>query len=287
MSLQAWRYPVTLRNGLGAYARYLICRLQDWTTAGPVLVPFVNDMLLLAERRTPEATALRLLVLTDFEAMTFIAHFLRREEYFVDVGAGIGSYTVLAAGSASACVTAFEPQPERLVLLRRNLALNEIAARADCRELALGDFSWKPDVRRVRGRPPRQRDLVRASAAPVALARLDDSRLAGSPVMARIDVGGGELAVLRGAHGMLGNPSLCALVLGSGARASADHLELARTILARHGFVAVSYDPHRRQMLPPKELGGASIYVRLRQVEHVVRRLAQAPRLWIRSDLCI
>jgi len=107
MLMRAWRHPVTRSDRLGAYARYLSWKLHASVVSGPVLVPFVNETLLLAEPLSRETRELSLLVLKDPEAMAFVAHFLRGDEYFVDVGASIGSYAVLAAATeaVSSCVT--------------------------------------------------------------------------------------------------------------------------------------------------------------------------------------
>ena len=152
MLLRAWQHPVTRHGRFGAYARYLAWKISTSIVSGPVLIPFVNETLLLAEPLSRETRELSLLVLKDPEAMAFVAHFLRGDEYFVDVGASIGSYAVLAAATADACVTAFEPEPGRAALLRRNVALNGLGARIDCRELAVAEVPgeleafWRPGM---------------------------------------------------------------------------------------------------------------------------------------------
>jgi FkbM family methyltransferase len=60
---------------------------------------------------------------------------------FVDVGANIGYFTVLAACrvAASGKVFAFEPEPENFSLLRANLAMNGLLRRAEALHAALSD----------------------------------------------------------------------------------------------------------------------------------------------------
>jgi len=41
--------------------------------------------------------------------MGFLLHFLRKDDLFLDVGANIGSYTVLAGGAVGAKSISFEP----------------------------------------------------------------------------------------------------------------------------------------------------------------------------------
>lgn len=290
MLMRAWRHPVTRSDRLGAYLRYFSWNLHASVVNGPVLVPFINDTLLLTERFTREARELSLFVLKDPEVMAFVAHFLRGDEYFVDVGAGIGSYAVLAAAAPGAFVTAFEPEPGRAALLRRNAALNELTARVDCRELAAAEVPGRLEAfwssaRRL----PLPLRMATPECASVAVVRLDDARLAGRPVLARVDVGGDELAVLRGANATLGNPSLCAVIVGADPERTLEEKqpELVRAVLERHGFVPANYDPWQRRLLRLESPRRTVIYVRRSQAEHIVRRLAEAAGIWINASLCI
>lgn len=67
---------------------------------------------------------------------------LPRDGVFVDIGANIGFYTLVAAhrlrGGRGGRVIAFEPNPTTLPRLRRNLALND-AAHVEVNAVALGD----------------------------------------------------------------------------------------------------------------------------------------------------
>ena len=72
--------------------------------------------------------------LNDFEDMSFLVHYLRQDDVFVDVGANIGAYTVLAG----ARTYAFEPIPAALHSLRDNLALNQISGRVSIEPYAAG-----------------------------------------------------------------------------------------------------------------------------------------------------
>src|SRR5712691_2896772 len=77
--------------------------------------------------------------LHEFVEMGFLLHLLRPNDLFLDVGANIGSYTILAAGVCKARAIAFEPDPGAARMLRRNIAINHLNALADVREAALGE----------------------------------------------------------------------------------------------------------------------------------------------------
>src|SRR5262249_61074379 len=76
--------------------------------------------------------------LHEFERMAFLLHFLRRGDLFADVGANVGSYTILAAVAVGTDVIAFEPGESALSWLVRNVELNGVLDRVEVRREAVG-----------------------------------------------------------------------------------------------------------------------------------------------------
>ncbi len=69
----------------------------------------------------------------------FIAQVLRPGDVFVDIGANLGYFTLVAANAVgrSGCVHAFEPEPRNFALLQRNVVLNSFSHVA-CHQMAIG-----------------------------------------------------------------------------------------------------------------------------------------------------
>jgi FkbM family methyltransferase len=63
--------------------------------------------------------------LYDYNNMSLIRDLLRDGGVFVDIGANIGSYTLIGSESAPASVHAFEPHPTTFQFLRKNIELNK------------------------------------------------------------------------------------------------------------------------------------------------------------------
>jgi FkbM family methyltransferase len=83
----------------------------------------------------------RLIEQGDFEAsrVAFFQRYIDAGTVFVDIGANVGFFTLLA-GSSGATVHAFEPEPLNLRRLRANLQLNpEIERKTTVWPVALGD----------------------------------------------------------------------------------------------------------------------------------------------------
>ncbi len=62
--------------------------------------------------------------LHEFEDMMFLLHFLRSEDQFFDIGANVGSYSILANSHVGANTISFEPLPATVELLKNNKAIN-------------------------------------------------------------------------------------------------------------------------------------------------------------------
>lgn len=291
MLLRAWKHPVNrfaLTSAVRRVFAYLVtCRL----VGAPVPVPFANDTWLFCNRAGEEEAGLRLLVLRDFAEMSFVAHFLRPGEHFVDVGAGIGSYTVLAATVAQARVTAFEPAEPAASLLVRNVEFNRLGPAVRCLRVGLGDT---PGHGRLGAGDAYGRIVLDPCAEPeasVAVKRLDDVLDGDSAHALKIDVSGDELAVLRGAHLTLQHPSLHAVVVstekGRAAHTTSSRWHLISALLEKYGFTPADYDPVERCLLKPTFSGEKCLFVRAWCADTIRRRIMCAPEFWPTADMSV
>lgn len=119
----------------------------------------------------------------------------------LDIGAAQGYYSLLAAylAGSSGAVVAFEPDPTNAAYLRKHVACNGLTDRIDVRQIALGERSGA--ARFGGGDGTGTGRLCDEGTVEVQVAQLDDVGLgrAENPTHLKIDVEGGELAVLRGA----------------------------------------------------------------------------------------
>jgi hypothetical protein len=103
---------------------------------------------------------------------SFIRQHFRPGMVFVDIGAGIGAYTLLAAvlTAGSGSIYSFEPDPEAFSILVRNLEVNGFgdAQRIRCLRTVLAEVFLTVPV-----------DLVRIAAEQVSLGVLQNLRAAG------------------------------------------------------------------------------------------------------------
>lgn len=209
--------------------------------------------------------------LHEFADMALVIHALRPGDLFLDIGANVGSYTVLASGVCGARTIAFEPDPVTAVNLRRNVTINTIDHLVEVHESALGAHAGEvaftvgqDTINRVAGAGDGQTRLVR-------LSRLDDIAGAQSPTLIKLDVEGYEDQVLAGAAAVLAAPSLLAIETEAQDSRTID-------VIKGFGFVRRFYDPWTRRLSTEPSSLHASNALFVRNEPALAARLREAPR---------
>ena len=212
--------------------------------------------------------------LHEFADMLLLLHFLREGDLFLDIGSNIGSYTILASGVRRATTWAFEPDPDAVRTLKRNVALNGLDDRVIIHEFALGDADGEVSFTRGLDTTNRVATVNDADVRTVRVARLDSVIDAARPAMIKMDVEGFEERVLRGAQRLLGCESLKLIELETLTPAM-------EAMLRDHGFSRGYYDPTRRSLAThPADLPAANA-VFVRDWDFVAARLTAAPAVTV------
>jgi len=237
-------HPLNRSAPLAALSRFI-----RWQVASRLLpeaefsLPFVNDSRLLVNRGMAGATGNFYCGLFEVDEMGFVRHVLAPGDVFVDVGANIGSYTILAA-EVGARVIAVEPIPEAHARLAANVRLNCMEAQVETHRCGVADapgrlrFSVNLDtVNHVLSA------TEAGTATEVEVVTLDSLLAEREPALIKIDVEGYELPVLRGAGKTLQAASLLAVIVetnDSGSRYGRSDAELYSFMQAK-GFDPYSY----------------------------------------------
>ena len=77
--------------------------------------------------------------LHEVNEMTFLLKVLQRDDYFIDIGSNIGSYTILASSIIGSHVFSFEPIPETYKILEKNIILNNVQEKVNSFMMGLSD----------------------------------------------------------------------------------------------------------------------------------------------------
>lgn len=203
-----WRHPANRSRRLEALGRSLAWQVRKRWTDRPMEIGIGGGLKILC---FPDSSVSSSLIYAsgwpEIDEMQFVQAYLRPGDGFVDGGANIGIYTLLAASKVgpSGWIDAFEPSPTALQRLRQNISHNGLS-QVRTHAAALGDVAgtarllvgW--DVSdRLAGSEDNQREDEQA--VPVPTVRLDEILDSGrSYAMAKLDLEGAELRCLRGAE---------------------------------------------------------------------------------------
>jgi FkbM family methyltransferase len=157
--------------------------------------------------------------LYDYDAMTALTMLLEPGQMFIDVGANIGPYSVLAGNlvGASGQIVAIEPSADQLPYLRRNLRDLPVESRISTAPLA-----DRARTAGLRSQGPTIQHLVESASSDAAIVTSTlDAELArlgcrDGGGFAKIDVEGWEPAVIAGARGWLASRPIGLLVEANG-----------------------------------------------------------------------
>jgi FkbM family methyltransferase len=263
------RHPLTRGNvpaALGRFARYqLLTR-----TRREVTLPWIEGTKLVVRTHTPGASGNIYAGLHEYPDMGFLIHFLRPNDLFVDVGANVGSWTVLASGLCRARTVAVEADPRTAEFLRRNIEANGIGELVSVETVAVGDRDGF--IRFTVGRDTMNRiaEAGDASVQEVPVRRLD-ALLSDVPTFLKLDVEGHEEAVIRGAAGFLHERKLMAV----STELCSPGVEAA---LTQAGLRRAWYDPDARCLTTAPNGLAANNSLFVRDLDEARARIATAPR---------
>jgi FkbM family methyltransferase len=214
-----WQHPANHRRRTRAITKAALWQIYKRTIAHPFLLPVYDGLRLRAYPDSREAG--RFIYyggLPDFEEMTFMMRYLRTGDRFIDGGANVGAYTLLAAKlvGRSGRVDAFEPAPLEFGRLRENVLLNRLG-QVHVHEAALAEVPGRAafTVDRSSGNRLRRADDAMSQVATVRVTTLDQALGPAMYAMAKLDLEGAEPLALRGGERHLAarNPPVILLEL--------------------------------------------------------------------------
>lgn len=274
--------PVNRDRKLAALWRFAKWQVGSRLVPGKVLVDWIDGIQFVAEPGERGLTGNIYSGLHEFEDMGYALHALDSNDWFADIGANAGSYTLLACGVAGAHGYSFEPVPATYRKLLLNLALNDLLKRV--RPMNQGIGAERGVLRFTSGLNCTNHVLADgetdANAIEILVAPLDES-IENVPTMMKIDVEGYETMVLRGAKKTLADPRLNSVLIelnGAGDRYGFSEDAIAESLEAQ-GFKPYSYDPLRRELFSlgsARNMSGNTLYIR--DVEAARQKVQAAPR---------
>lgn len=282
-------HPITSNTKLKTFVRILKWQLAQAILRQPVVMPFVNDSVLLAEKGMTGATGNIYFGLHEFNEMGFLLHFLNKEDVFFDVGANIGAYTILASKVCGAKSFSFEPSKITYERLSNNIFLNRLEKLVTIFNLGVSsksetlNFSKGFDtVNHVTSEEMEYTEKINT----ISLNEVCKANKV-IPTFMKIDVEGFEQQVIQGSSDFLSDKKLQAIIIelnGSGKRYGYDE-DIIHSTLTEAGFQACSYDPFQRKIIPQSYKNNKDNTIYIKDIEEAGIKVNQSESYTISSTV--
>jgi len=276
-------HPLNRQHKIKSLIRFAKWQIGSRLVPGAVVFEWIDGAKFLVRNGEAGLTGNIYVGLHEFVDMAFLLHFLRTDDLFIDAGANLGSYTILACSSVGANAFTIEPVPNTFEKLTANIRLNELQTKVKCFNIALGREAATMNITSDMDTTNHLLASGEQSehTTSVEISTLDDVIGSENPILIKIDVEGYETPVLEGAKKTLSNRSLRAVIMelnGSGQRYGFDETHTMGMMLD-HGFKTYSYDPMDRNLVPVQNKhsdSGNTIFIR--DETFVLDRLKSSPK---------
>ncbi len=226
-------------NTVSGVSRHLGWQLRRLAGAFPCELPLSSSVLIASSGQCGVSALVNTHGMYDYNNMQLIKTLLRHGGCFVDVGANIGAYTLVASESPAAQIVAFEPHPATFSRLQANVARN---SRPNV-ELVCAAVGNQRGTIAITDTPGSSTTHITASDEPrsltVQMLRLDDFLLDRGlhPTLIKIDVEGFEGEVLEGLGARIGDVQILLVEINGLGEQRAQGATSLTSMLRRSGFV--------------------------------------------------
>jgi len=236
------KHPLTKDNVGTALFKY--CKFHIYQILYPKtrIYTFFGGLKFYAKRGEAGIVANVYYTLFDYEELMFLIHHLKKNDLFVDIGANVGHFSLLAAGICKAAVISIEPVPETFQKLNNNISLNKLDSKVQT--LNVGVAEQNGTLKFTDGSGVMNSVSTDSNGIEVEVKTLDDILYQKSPRFLKIDVEGYEYFVLKGAKHVLKNPDLKFIIIKfnfSVSKYGHENSEIFE-ILTNHNFVPIAYN---------------------------------------------
>lgn len=279
------QHPLAKKSPLKAYFRFFAWQIQTCFNKSLIEKKFIGKVKFYAKKGLTGVTGNIYTGLHEFEDMGFLLHFLRAEDTFFDIGANVGSYSLLASGYVGSKTLSFEPNPVTYNLLLKNIELNNLENKIKPHQIALAkdfgqlNFTTAYDTgNHIVSDSDLSEKVVKVEIKPI------DYFAGFEPILLKIDVEGFETEVIEGGKKLLMNNKLKAIIIelnGCGGRYGYDDAIIHNQLIYL-GFLPYLYKPFSREFTLTNTFGSHNtIYIR--DLAFVTERCFNANKVRIMS----
>lgn len=211
------KHPLTSNQSFTSLGRYIIFHIKAWIL-GEYIYSWLGGLKFYVRKGDAGLVGNIYYGLYEFEDSIFLLHFVRPTDFFMDLGANLGHFSLLLSGIKNCQTLAIEPVPSTYKRLLRNVELNNLENRISCLQIGVGENFGNLFFSTDRNTMDR---IVHETYSPSVEVRVKpiDTLVPPIPAVIKIDVEGFEYFALMGARQTLANDSLKVILIelnGSG-----------------------------------------------------------------------
>ena len=239
----------------------------------PIIVNYIQDSKLIVKKSLHSATANMYVGLQEFEEMAFTLHVLKEEDFFCDIGANIGIYSILASKIKKSKTIAFEPDKTAFYYLKNNISINNIEDKVLLNKFALGNFNGNINFSKNLNS---ENHIINSSDKNIRVVNIQtlNTCITNIPILIKIDVEGYEYHILQGASEILKNKTLKAIIIELNGIAKRYNIQDSsiHNLLLKNNFKLYNYNPFLKKISAKKEFShGNNLYIR--DIEFIKNRI--------------
>lgn len=276
--IYVWNHPSNKKNKYLALFRVFAWQFKKRIFPRPHDINIFNGMII---RCYPDSPSASLLIYCnespDYHEMNFIKRYLRPGDSFVDVGANIGVYSLLASSliGSSGQIQAFEPGQKARSRLHENITLNELN-NLQVHDYAIGESEGYVNFLTDMDTTNRMLTAIDDGkpSTLVPLVRMDDVLIT-QFALGKIDIEGAELLAFRGAKRLLAeaNPPVWLIEINDSLRDFGFTEHEFKNWLLEHGYELALYDADLNELnftYPEPWLHSQNVFAIAKQHKHQI-----------------
>jgi len=252
-------HPLNRRNQIAAILRFIKWQLILRSILGhELIVPFIGNSKFIVKKGRTGLTGNLYSGLHEFYDMAFLLHYLRPNDIFFDIGANVGSYSILSAACIGSKTYSFEPVPKTFQNLETNRAINQYQDIWQLNRIAIGDkfdellFSVDKDTENSVVGNDYIGETIKVQSIPLDSFCVENSIM---PEFIKIDAEGYDEQVILGFQTGLTNPEVNVIAIEG-------DTEFVFQNLTQFGFNTYSYDPFSRTFKSGVRNGSNQLFIR-------------------------
>ena len=284
-----YSHPFNSENKIGGLWNFFKWQINCFLNPYPIIYQYTENAKLIVRKGLTGATGNLYCGLMEFNDMAFLLHFLRRTDLFIDIGANIGAYTLLASSEIKANSISIEPLEDTFLILMDNIYINNIQDNVKAYNIGLGSKISKTHFTKSLDTINHVATKNERNTVEVQIDTLDNILIDEQcPALIKIDVEGYENEVINGALKTLQNNNLKAIIIelnGSGSRYGFDDKNIHLKLL-QYGFKPYCYNPKVKELKLLETFGNQNTLY-LRDINLVEERIKNSKKIKVGVKECL